>query len=373
MASRRFATASVATAVLLAAGVALQSATASGASGPQAAIVAAPTMSLRTWTASSDNLVPEQGTVTVAGQPVSGVSVRVDNYDVPGVTDRNGHFVYLVDGTLLARHVVTVSGETNGKAGGRPLSASEQSALAAATASIDVAYAVKDLKVSRNGAGQPVVSGRLATADGSPPPAVGLLTYELDGTVTDADGKPVAGAQVSTRTLDRDYWTVSTFTDAQGRYSSLFTASAEAPGNPVPFTVRVSKGDVVYQFLSQEFVDFQRLKSARMDIRLPPPGYAMALPLPQSFPGALYAGIVVGVTLGAVPVHPVSATWLDRLGRFTLTLPKRVAGQSVSIWEARLNLFSVAEAKPGGAIDLRDWPATLPSDAPRDLAAVTLK
>ena len=202
---------------------------------------------------------------------------------------------------------------------------------------------------------------------------MGLLTYKLTGTVTDGNGKPVAGAQVSTRTLDRDYWTVSTLTDASGHYDSLFTASAEAPGNPVPFTVRVSKGDVVYQMLSQEFVEFQRLKSATMDIRLPPRGYAMAIPLPHSFPGALYAGIVVGVTKGAAPVTPVSVTWPDRSGRFTITLPKRMAGQSVSIWEAKLNLFSVAEAKPGGAIDLQDWPTTtLPSNAPRDLASVKL-
>ena len=373
MASRPAVTLSLVASALLTAGVALQSAMAGGTLQPGAAIVAPPPISLRAWNAATDNLVPEQGTVTVAGKPVSGVHVRVDNYDLPGVTDTNGHFVYLVDATLLARHVVTVTDAANGKAGGSPLSAGEQSALGTTTTSIDVAYAVRDLKVSRNGVGQPVVSGRLARADGSPPPVVGLLTYELKGTVTGADGTPVAGAQVSTRTLDRDYWTVSTVTDAQGRYTSLFTASAEAPGNPVPFTVRVSKGEVVYQFLSQEFVEFQRLKSATMDIRLPPSGYAMALPLPHSFPGALYSGIVVGLTQGAVPIRPVSATWLDRAGRFTITLSKSMAGHSVSIWEARLNLFSVAEAKPGGAIDLQDWPATLPPDAPRNLAAVSLK
>ena len=365
---------SLATAALLTAGGVLQSATAGGTLESRAAtIVAPPAMPLRVWSAATDNLVPEQGTVTVGGKPVSGVHVRVDNYDVPGVTDTNGHFVYLVDGTLLARHVVTVSDATTGKVGGSALSSSEQSTLAASTASIDVVYSVRDLKASRNGAGQPVVSGQLARADGGAPPVVGLLTYELKGTVTDSGGKPVAGAQVSTRTLDRDYWTVSTVTDAQGRYSSLFTASAEAPGNPVPFTVRVSQGDVVYQFLSQEFVNFQRLQSATMDIRLPPAGYAMALPLPRSFPGALYSGIVVGVTNGVAPVHPVSATWLDSSGRFTITLPKRLAGQPVSIWEAKLNLFSAVEAKPGGAIDLQDWPVTLPPDAPRDLATVTLK
>ena len=360
--------------VLLASGsLALQSATAGGNLQPTTGIVVPPTFTLREWNADTDNLVPAQGTVVVNGKPVSGVRVRVDSYNVPSPTDKAGHFVYLADGTLLQRHVVTVSDASGGKVNGRPLSSAEQSALTATHASIDVAYAVDDLKVSRNGAGDPVVSGRLAKTDGDGPPAVGLLTYQLTGTITDSNGKPVQGAQVSTRTLDRDYWTVSTLSEANGHYSSLFTASAEVSGNPVPFTVRVSKGDTIYQFLPQEFVNFQRLKSARLDIQLPPAGYAFALPRPVSYPGALYTGTVAGVTSGKSAIRPLSATWPDKTGRFSITLSKKMIGKTVSIWEGTVTLFSVAEAKPGGPIDLQNWPGSVPTGAPRDLAGVTLK
>ena len=374
MARRSSLSASFGVVALLAAGsIVLQPATAGRNAQPSTGIVSPPPFTLALWTADTNNTVPAQGTVVMNGSPVSGVRVRVDNYDVPSPTDKDGHFVYLVDATLLQRHVVTVADASNAKAGGQPLSSAAQAGLAASQATINVAYAVRDLKVSRNPAGLPVVSGRLAKTDGSPPPAVGLLTYQLTGTITGADGKPVSGAQMSTRTLDRDYWTVSTETDSKGRYDSLFTASAEEPGDPVPFTVRVSKGDTVYQFQSQEFVYFQRLKSASLDIRLPPRGYALALPRPHSYPGALYAGTVVGVTSGTSAIRPVSATWPDRTGRFTITLPKNLAGKSVSIWEGRLNLFSVAEAKPGGEVDLQDWPATLPREVPRNLASIRLK
>jgi hypothetical protein len=191
--------------------------------------------------------------------------------------------------------------------------------------------------------------------------------------VTDANGKPVAGARVSTRTLGRDYWTLSIPTDAQGRYSSLFTASDASGDSPVPFTVRVARGNLVYQFLSQEVVEFQRLRSARMDIRLPPRGYPMLLPLPSSYPGAIYEGIVVGVAQGAVPVRPVSVTWPDANGRFRMVLPASLAGRTLSLWEGKLDLFSHAPAQPGGTIDLRDWPRTLTPETPRDLARVTLR
>jgi hypothetical protein len=370
--ARRAPLALAALAILGAGSVAL-SASAGRSLQPTTGIVAPPPFTLTKWNPDTDNLVPAQGTVMSNGSPVAGARVRVDNYDVPGATDKAGHFVYLADATLLQRHVVTITDASYAKVAGQALSSAAQSALMASQASINVAYAVHNLKVSRNGAGDPVVSGQITKTDGSGPPAVGLLTYQLTGTITDSNGKPVSGAQVSTRTLDRDYWTVSTESDSSGRYDSLFTASAEVAGNPVPFTVRVSKGETVYQFLPQEFVDFQRLKSARLDIRLPPTGYAFALPTPHSYPGALYAGTVVGVTSGTSSIRPVSAMWPDRSGRFTITLPKNLAGKTVSIWEGKLNLFSVAEAKPGGPVDLQGWPSTLPSSVPRGLATVTLK
>lgn len=338
------------------------------------AIVAPPTYAVKAWNANSDNLVRSQGTIEIGGAPVSGVRVRVDQYAVANPTDARGHFTYLVDETLLGRHVVAITDVANARVGGQPLTKTQQSELLAERAAINVAYAVRDLKVAHDAAGHPVVSGRLANGADGPPPAVGLLTYQLSGTVTDADGKPVEGAQVSTRTQDRDYWTVSTDTDSKGHYTSLFTASDETSNDPVPFTVRVSKGNLVYQFLSQEFVYFKRLESARLDIRLPPRNFAMALPRPTSYLGAVYTGVAVGVTAaGGDVVKPVAVTWPDKTGHFQITLPQRLAGKTVSIWEGKLNLFSRSEAKPGGAIDLLSWPSTLPREAPRNLLAIQLR
>ena len=336
------------------------------------AVVAPPAYALQAWNPASDNLIRSVGTIELGGTPVSGVRVSVDGYAVPKPTDANGHFTYLLDDTLLGRHVVTVTDASSARAAGVPLTKAQQSQLLADHASIDVAYGVRDLKVTRDSAGRPVVSGRLVNGSGGGPPVVALLTYQLTGTVLDANGKPVQGAQVSTRTEDRDYWTVSSVTDAQGRYTSLFTASAEEGGNPVPFTVRVSKGELVYQFLPQEFVWFQRLQSARLDIRLPPANYAMALPRPTSYPGAVYTGVVAGVSVDGSVVHPVAATWPDATGRFTITLPARFAGKPASIWEAKLNLFSRTEARAGSAVDVTSWPSAVPDRAPRNLLKISL-
>ncbi len=259
------------------------------------------------------------------------------------------------------------------KIGGSPPAAAAQTALSAGQAALTVAYPIRTLTLGKDGAGNPTVSGRITYADGTPPPTVSRYTYQLTGTVTDSSGHPVADARVSTRTVDRDYWTVSSPTDAAGRYSSLFTASDEGGGNPVLFTVRVSKGDLVYEFLSEEFVSFERLKSAQMDVRLPPNGYPMALPLSRSYPGAIYEGIVVGASAGGKPIRPLRATWPDATGHFTMTLPGSLAGKPVTLWEADLDLFSVTPATPGGAVELRSYPAVLPANAPRDLARVRLR
>jgi len=336
------------------------------------AIVAPPTYSLQEWNPNSSNLVRAVGTIEVGGQPVAGVVVSVGGYTVPAPTDAQGHFTYLVDDTLLGRHVVTVDDVSRARVNGQALTKTQQSQLLASRSAINVAYSVRNLAVTHDSSGRPVVSGRLATGAGGAPPLVALLTYQLTGTVTDASGKPVQGAQVSTRTEDRDYWTVSTVTDAKGRYTSLFTASAETPGNPVPFTVRVSMGKLVYQFLPQEFVYFQRLESASLNIQLPPSNYAMALPRPQQYPGAIYTGVLAGVSVDHNVVRPVKVTWPDASGRFSITLPKTLAGKTVSIWEAKLNLFSRIEAKAGGPVDTAGWPSALPPTAPRDLVSVRL-
>ena len=355
-------------AALALAGVAL-----AGSSTPaRVAIVAPPTYSLQEWNANSSNLVRAVGTIEIGGRPVSGVIVDVGGYTVPAPTNAQGQFTYLVDDTLLGRHVVTVVDVSRARAGGQPLTKAQQSTLLASRSAINVAYSVRDLKVSHDAAGQPVVSARLATGAGGGPPLVSLLTYQLTGTVTDANGKPVQGAQVSTRTQDRDYWTVSTVTGAKGHYTSLFTASAETPGNPVPFTIRVSMRKLVYQFLPQEFVYFQRLESARLNIQLPPANYALALPRPQEYPGAVYTGVLAAVSVNHNLVRPVKVTWPDASGRFSITLPKKLAGTTVSIWEAKLNLFSRTEPKAGGTVDLVDWPSALPQTAPRDLVSVRL-
>lgn len=336
------------------------------------AISVPPPAGLRTWEVASDNVVALTVRVTAAGAPVAGLRLSVDGYMLPA-TDSEGRAVYSADVTRLARHVVTVADVSSAKSGGAPLGATATAALSAMQAALTLAYPIRGLKLGRDANGNPTVSGRITYADGTPPPAVGRYTYQLTGTVTDSSGHPVADARVSTRTVDRDYWTVSSPTNAAGRYSSLFTASDEAGGNPVLFTVRVSKGDLVYEFLSAELVSFQRLRSAQMDIRLPPRAYPVALPLPHSYPGAIYEGIVVGASVGGKPVRPVSATWPDSTGRFTMTLPRALAGQPVALWEAKLDLFSVAAATPGGAIDLRNWPTVLPADAPQDLARVRLR
>lgn len=345
-----------------------------GATGaqPGAAISVPPPLALTLWTADGDNVAGAQGTIALNGSPVSGVRVRVDGYELRAPTDALGRFVYFADDTRLARHVVSVADASRARTAHAPLTKTEQAAVAAARSAITVAYRVHDLRVSRDPSGRPVVSGRIAYADGTAPPAVSLYSYELSGTVTGSNGKPVEGARVSTRTLDRDYWTVSSPTDARGRYRSLFTASDEGGHNPVPMTVRIAKGDLVYEFLAEEFVDFQRLRSARMDLRLPPSGYPMALPLPHSYPGAIYEGIVVGVAQADAPARPVSITWPDARGRFRIVLPTSLAGRTVSVWEGTLDLFSRSAAKPGGGIDLRSWPSVLQPDVPRRLAIVRL-
>jgi hypothetical protein len=216
-----------------------------------------------------------------------------------------------------------------------------------------------------------VVTGRIGYANGAAAPAVTLFTYRLSGTITDASGKPVAGATVVTRTQDRDFWTFSQPSDANGHYVSFFTASDESGANPVPLTVQVASGAVSYASPTGKNVDFTALHSATMDVKLPASATApLALPTSQSYAGAVYEGAIVGVSGPGGVVKPLSATWPDAHGNFRLVLPGSVRGKPLRVWEDYSTFFQTQAAKPGGPIETGIWPHIPPGDQPQGLAVV---
>src|SRR5205085_8016111 len=154
-------------------------------------------------------------------------------------------------------------------------------------------------------------------------PAARLLTYQLSGTITDASGKPVQGAVVITRTQDRDFWTHSSATDANGHYTSFFAASDETDADPISLAVGVALGSVSYGGNVGTNVNFARLKSATMNIQLGN-GTQYTVQQPTSYAGAVYSGLVVGVTVGGKVVKPLAETWPSANGSFSMTLPASV-------------------------------------------------
>ena len=168
--------------------------------------------------------------------------------------------------------------------------------------------------------GSVVVSGRLLGASGQAPPTVRLLTYQLGGTITDASGKPVQGAVVITRTQDRDFWTHSSASDANGHYSSFFAASDETSADPVVLAVGVASGGVSYGGKLGTNASFKRLQSSVLNIQLGT-GVAYTLQTPTPQVGAVYSGLVVGVTAGGNVVKPLTERWPDAKGNFSMTLP----------------------------------------------------
>jgi hypothetical protein len=201
-----------------------------------------------------------------------------------------------------------------------------------------------------------------------------LYSYELKGKVTDANGNPVRGAVVTTRTTDRQYWTQSRPSGANGSYASFLVASDQEGDDPVPMQVGVAVGGTAYTEPATDTIDFTKVSSATLDIQLPA---STTTPLaksalqPQAVAGAIYQGLLVGVVGGKSGViRPVSATWPDRNGRFRLVLPRSARGQKLQFWEAQRQFFSTAVAKPGGSVDLSIYPKSLPVDAPQAVAAL---
>jgi hypothetical protein len=203
-----------------------------------------------------------------------------------------------------------------------------------------------------------LLAGRITNSAGTAPPVVGLYTYKLSGTITDVTGKPVQGAVVVGRTNDRDFWTFSSPSDANGHYTSLFHASDETDTDPVPINLGVALGQISYGGNLGTVATFKRNQSATLDIQLRA-GTAYTLAKPNSYPGAIYEGPAVGVATGGSVVKPVSARWPDAKGNFSMTLPALVRGKTIGFWQNKRLFFSSFAATPGGKVDLASWPSKL--------------
>ena len=122
----------------------------------------------------------------------------------------------LVDATLARRHPLHVADGSRATREGRPLTSKERAAVTQASGGVSVGYRLVDLRAKRMSSGI-LVTGRAVRTDGAPAPGVVLLSYRLQGTITDAEGNPVRGATVVTRT------------PVAWRISSAVASSASAP------------------------------------------------------------------------------------------------------------------------------------------------
>jgi alcohol dehydrogenase (cytochrome c) len=328
--------------------------------------VAGGAVPLALWKPDSSNEARVTGRLLLRGAPVAGAVVAVDRYRLPGKTDAQGRFSAFVDATLARRHPLHVADSSRATRGGRPLTSADRNALGQAAGGVSVGYRLIGLRAKRTPGGI-LVTGRAVRADGAPTPSVVLLSYRLQGTITDANGSPVRGATVVTRTTDRDFWTFSEPSDASGHYVSYFSASDESGSDPVALSVQVAVGNVSYGSGTRN-VSFSRLHSATMDVRLPDRG--TTLPLPASTPeeGAFYRGLLIGVSGHAGVIKPVAARWPTRDGHFSLLLPLSARGEILRFWESDFASFSRLSATPGGSVDLQGWPRKLSPRVARDVA-----
>jgi hypothetical protein len=290
---------------------------------------------------------------------------------LPKATGKDGSFAVPVDMTVLHRYVATVTDASRASVSKRNLTAAQREALVGANGGFSVGYAIDKLtaKVQKNG--NVLVSGRVHDTQSIPPPPVSLYTYQLNGTVTDASGSPVQGAVVVTRTQDRDFWTFSSPTDGQGHFTSFFKAADETGADPVSIAVGVASGATSYGGNLGINVNFPRLKSATVNIKLGS-GTSLTASDPSAYAGAIYQGIVVGVTGPNGVIKPVSERWPDKSGNFSMVLPASTRGKTIRFWENDRVFFSPSAQVPGGPVDLRSWPKALSPAVPSGLASLAV-
>jgi hypothetical protein len=76
--------------------------------------------------------------------------------------------------------------------------------------------------------------------------------------------------------------------------------------------------------------------------------------------------------MGGRVVVPLSESWPDAKGKFSMLLPSYVRGRTLSLFENQSQTLSRFAARPGGPVDLKSWPKQLASTVPSGLGALTV-
>jgi hypothetical protein len=139
----------------------------------------------------------------------------------------------------------------------------------------------------------------------------------------------------------------------------------------VPLSVGVAYGGTSYGGNLGTVVNFDRLHSASLNIKLGS-GASYTVGKPTSYAGAVYQGLVIGVSGPGGIIKPVANTWPDAKGNFRIVLPAGARGKTVRFWENPRQFFTRSPATPGGAVDLSTWPAQLGAAVPSGLASLEL-
>jgi hypothetical protein len=323
------------------------------------------------WQANSSNVQSVTARVLWNNTPVVGAHVVVGLYPVRRATDKTGSFSYDLDDTVAGRHVIRVSSLAHATINGKRLTAGQRKSINRATGGFTSAFGISGLHARVRKNGSVLVTGKATDSAHNGPPGVHLLTYVLSGRITDAQGNPVKGAIVVTRTLDRQYWTRSNPTNAQGYYSSFFPASDQTSADPVPISVGVALGNISYGGALGTNINFARLQSSVLNIQLGN-GTSYTISPPDPYVSSIQAGLTVGVTIGDKVVKPLSARWPKRNGDFSLVLPSSVRGHTVSFFENQVQVPSRFAASPGGAMDMKSYKGFIGPTVPRNLAPLAI-
>ena len=182
--------------------------------------------------------------------------------------------------------------------------------------------------------------------------------YALSGTITDTNGKPLAGVYASVRDDEGETWALSNETGEDGVYQLRFFPDAAESG----FTARIAYGAKSAD--SEAELSFQPETSSQLALVLDTannvvigtgPNGAFK---PEAMPGAEYVGYLVGLAVDDAPIDAM-ITWPDEMGRVTITIPEVNFNGEASFFQERVRFFAHTENVPGSDVPAELIPAKL--------------
>jgi len=314
---------------------------------------------LKPWNVDNSQITTFSGKIMVNKKPVVNALVKYGQHTLK--TNKKGSIQLTIDQSKLKKTFVQIESLDHATVSGKSIKPQTKKALMVIKKEIEVGYPIQVTKISEQAKNPKTVKieGKLVLNTNSQLPAFTSSQYGIYGTVKDYQGHPIKNARVQITREGGEGWAFSKPSDDHGHYILYYI-----PDDDDQLNLNIKVRNTVYHLPKNKVYFFPNDTSVETNIQLPKEGETILDKPPylvsKIAPGALYSGILVGLSIDDKIQYQVTIPQND--GSFSMIVPKDIWDKHPEFYETNGKKFLTDPVSPGTKVTSTFLPKPSPEE-----------